>query len=149
MLAGNKNGRKIGGYVFGIALFILLVPIIAVYGLFGWMAGGAENLFTPEDIYAQVPQEYLERIEQNSYALERIAIVFEQKDISEKDRANAKMIYLSCLVGKESEEKFYERYAECFINASTSEEIFLNISSAFDIEFPEEDNEEIQGGKLE
>ena len=76
MLAGNKNGRKIGGYVFGIALFILLVPIIAVYGLFGWMAGGAENLFTPEDIYAQVPQEYLERIEQNSYALERIAIVF-------------------------------------------------------------------------
>ena len=59
------------------------------------------------------------------------------------------MIYLSCLVGKESEEKFYERYAECFINASTSEEIFLNISSAFDIEFPEEDNEEIQGGKLE
>lgn len=40
ILAGDKNGRKFLGYVVGIALFIVLLPVIAVYGLFGWMAGG-------------------------------------------------------------------------------------------------------------
>ena len=39
-LAGDKKGRKFLGYVIGIALFIVLLPVIAVYGLFGWMAGG-------------------------------------------------------------------------------------------------------------
>ena len=38
ILAGDKNGRKFLGYVVGIALFIVLLPVIAVYGLFGWMA---------------------------------------------------------------------------------------------------------------
>ena len=41
-LAGDKNGRKFLGYVIGIVLVIALLPVIAVYGLFGWMAGGGE-----------------------------------------------------------------------------------------------------------
>ena len=36
ILAGDKNGRKFLGYVIGIVLFIVLLPVIAVYGLFGW-----------------------------------------------------------------------------------------------------------------
>ena len=43
ILAGDKNGRKFLGYVIGIVLFIVLLPVIAVYGLFGWMAGGGAN----------------------------------------------------------------------------------------------------------
>ena len=38
MLLGDKKGRKFLLYVIGIALFIVLLPVIAVYGLFGWMA---------------------------------------------------------------------------------------------------------------
>lgn len=39
-LVGDKKGRKFLGYVIGIALFIVLLPVIAIYGLFGWMSGG-------------------------------------------------------------------------------------------------------------
>ncbi len=51
MLLGDKKGQKFLGYVVGIALFIVLIPIIAVYGLFGWMTGsGAEAIFTTNGI---------------------------------------------------------------------------------------------------
>ena len=39
-LVGDKKGRKFLGYVIGITLFIVLLPVIAIYGLFGWMSGG-------------------------------------------------------------------------------------------------------------
>ena len=39
VLASNKKGRKFLGYTVGIAIFILLIPVITLVGLFGWMAG--------------------------------------------------------------------------------------------------------------
>ena len=45
VLLGDENGRKFLGYVVGIALFIVLLPLIVILGLFGWMAGdGGANL---------------------------------------------------------------------------------------------------------
>ncbi len=41
-LASNKKGRKFIGYVIGIAVFILCIPILVVYCVFGWMAGSGE-----------------------------------------------------------------------------------------------------------
>ena len=65
ILAGDKNGRKFLGYVVGIALFIVLLPVIAVYGLFGWMAGGgAAEIVSPDMVYSAMPAEYRERMEQ-------------------------------------------------------------------------------------
>ena len=58
ILAGDKNGRKFLGYVVGIALFIVLLPVIAVYGLFGWMAGGgATGRGSPEMVGSAMPAE--------------------------------------------------------------------------------------------
>ena len=52
MLAGDKKGRKFLLYVIGIALFIVLLPVIAVYGLFGWMSGtGSSDLIDYDRIY--------------------------------------------------------------------------------------------------
>ena len=46
ILLGDKKGRKFLGYVVGIAIFIVLLPVLAVYGLFGWMAtDGADSIF--------------------------------------------------------------------------------------------------------
>ena len=59
ILAGDKNGRKFLGYVIGIVLFIVLLPVIAVYGLFGWMAGGgATEIVSPDMVYSAMPAEY-------------------------------------------------------------------------------------------
>ena len=58
ILAGDKNGRKFLGYVIGIVLFIVLLPVIAVYGLFGWMAGGgAAEVIDYNVVYEYIPAE--------------------------------------------------------------------------------------------
>ena len=38
-LLGDKKGRRFLGYVVGIVLFIILLPVLVIVGLFGWMAG--------------------------------------------------------------------------------------------------------------
>ena len=58
ILLGDKKGRKFLGYVVGIAIFIVLLPVLAVYGLFGWMAtDGADSIFNYEMIHEQMPEE--------------------------------------------------------------------------------------------
>ena len=39
VLASNKKGRKFLGYVIGISVFILCIPIIVVFCVFGWTSG--------------------------------------------------------------------------------------------------------------
>ena len=59
VLIGDKNGRKFLGYVVGIALFVVLLPVIVLLGLFGWMAGdGGASLINYDVIYSQMPSEY-------------------------------------------------------------------------------------------
>ena len=36
-VASSKKGRKAIGYTVGIVIFLLLLPMIVVTGLFGWM----------------------------------------------------------------------------------------------------------------
>ena len=44
VLLGDKKGRKAVGYTIGIAVFLALLPLIIVMGLFHWLLGdgGAE-----------------------------------------------------------------------------------------------------------
>ncbi len=44
LLLGDKKGRKAVGYTVGIAVFLALLPLIIVMGLFHWLLGdgGAE-----------------------------------------------------------------------------------------------------------
>ena len=63
-LVGDKKGRKFLVYVIGIALFIVLLPVIAIYGLFGWMAGGGANeIINNQYIMDNLPAEYQEQIQ--------------------------------------------------------------------------------------
>ena len=102
MLAGDKKGRHFLLYVIGIALFIVLLPVIAVYGLFGWMAGGAEDIVNYEMIYDHLPTEQREQMEQYNGELEQIALTFGNNGLSQIEISQAKTIYLSCLTGKET-----------------------------------------------
>lgn len=139
-LLGDKKGRKALGYAIGITLFILLLPVIATYGLFGWMAKGETELLSPEMVYDNIPIEYREQIELYADELKKIEAVFSEKEMRKKQTSAAKMIYVSCLVGKETEERFYERLAECF----TEEDVLTSISSAFGVSFSEEDRKQFE-----
>ena len=145
ILAGDKNGRKFLGYVIGIVLFIVLLPVIAVYGLFGWMAGGgATEIVSSDMVYSAMPAEYRERMEQYNAELSMIETTFAECGVSGTDTSLAKTIYISCLIGKEREENFYRIYADCFLNADEEHDPLQNISSVFGVTFTDADKERLK-----
>ena len=142
-LAGDKKGRKFLGYVIGIALFIVLLPVIAVYGLFGWMAGGgATEIIDYNAVCEYIPVEQRSVMEQYESELAAIQTVFVENGLGARDISKAKTIYISCLTGKETEEDFYQRYAECFILQSEEHSIWDNISSAFGVSFSDDEKQQ-------
>ena len=145
VLIGDKNGRKFLGYVVGIALFIVLLPVIVLLGLFGWMAGdGGASLINYDVIYSQMPSEYREMIEEHQDELDLIEVTFLENGLSTSDVSKAKTIYISCLIGKEVEEDFYQTYAECFINQTEEVDFLTNIENAFSVTFTEEEREQLK-----
>ena len=143
VLIGDKNGRKFLGYVVGIALFIVLLPVIVLLGLFGWMAGdGGASLVNYDVIYSLMPSEYREMIEEHQDELDLIEVTFLENGLSTSDVSKAKTIYISCLIGKEVEEDFYQTYAECFINQTEEVDFLTNIENAFSVAFTQEEREQ-------
>ncbi len=107
-LLTTKKGRKFLGYVIGILLLIVFLPVLVVYGLFGWMAGGgAEEIIQYEEVYNNLPTEIREQIESNSSQMETIEKVFEKNGISEDETKKAKLLYMSFLTEHSDEETFY------------------------------------------
>ena len=141
ILLGDKKGRKFLVYVIGIAIVIALLPVIAVFGLFGGMSGDISEFISYEQIKNALPEEQRELMEQHKNELDRIETVFEVNGLSDTDISKAKTIYISCLVGKETEEDFYERYADCFLLQSEENDLLDNISSAFDVSFTDEERQ--------
>ena len=143
VLLGDKNGRKFLGYTIGIALFIVLLTLIVILGLFGWMAGdGGASLVNYDVIYSQMPSEYREMIEEHQDELDLIEVTFLENGLSTSDVSKAKTIYISCLIGKEVEEDFYQTYAECFINQTEEVDFLTNIENAFSVAFTQEEREQ-------
>lgn len=125
-LLGDKKGRKFLGYTIGIVLFIALLPVIAIYGLFGWMSGNdAAGIIGYDAVYEKLPTEIREQIDANSAQLDMIEIVFRENGLTDEDITKAKLIYLSSLTEKHDEENFYERLAECFLTVSEEADSFL------------------------
>ena len=142
-LVGNQKGRKFLGYVVGIALFIVLLPVIAIYGLFGWMSGGeATEIVGYDAIYQNLPAEIREQIDENEIQLDAIETVFKENSLSDEDISTAKLIYLSCLTDKRGEENFYQRFADCFLSVSEDCDLLSNVSSAFGVEFSDTDRQQ-------
>ncbi len=141
ILLGDENGRKFLGYVIGIAIFIAIFPIIVVLGLFGWMSGETIEL-SYDEVYSKIPSEYRETIEAYEDELAEIDRVFLENGLTLTDASKAKTIFISCLAGKEAEEDFYQRYAECFLNQSEETDVLTNVENAFSVTFTEEEREQ-------
>lgn len=139
ILLGNKRGRKFLGYVIGIVLFLLLLPVVVVYGLFGGMSGSASIAITPEMIYAQMPAEHYEQLAQYDGALQMIQTAFRDRNIPKENMRIAEIIFLSCLTENVVDLDFCTLYADCFENATDVAGMLENISSTFGIEFSEAD----------
>ena len=83
-------------------------------------------------------------MEMHDGELGQIATVFEEKGLMPEDISKAKTIYLSCLIGKEAEDGFYQTYADCFLNQSEESDLLTNISSAFGVTFTDAEREQFE-----
>ena len=142
MLLGDEKGRKFLLYVVCMALVIVLLPLIAAIALFGSMSGGVSVDYNM--VYDNLPTEQRELLEQYDDELDMIADVFGENGLSRTEISQAQTIYISCLVGKESEDGFYQTYADCFLNQTEDSDLLDNISSAFGVTFSEREREQFE-----
>ena len=142
-LVGDKKGRKFLGYVIGIALFIVLIPVIALYGLFGWMgAGDVADIVGYDAIYENLPSDIQDQLTENETQLQQIDTVFAENGLTDNEADQAKLIYLSYLTDRCSEDNFYQTLADCFLTVSEESDLLTNVSSAFGIEFSDADRDQ-------
>lgn len=141
VLASNKKGRKFLGYVVGIAIFILLIPVLMVYALFGWMAGDVESSLDIDAVRAgAVSGSVLEQVD-NSY--KNIASTFAELGLTDADTAKAQAIYLKYLVGKDGTEQFYTDYAGCFLGTTKDKTVYALIDEKYGVEITDEHIKEL------
>jgi hypothetical protein len=95
-------------------------------------------------IYEQMPEEQRVLFEQHEPVLSQIEIVFDENGLQKSDISKAKTIFISCLTGKEVEENFYQRYADCFLNVEDGADVLSNISSAFGVNFSEAERQQFE-----
>ena len=60
-VAASKKGRKVIGYTVGIVIFLLLLPMIVVAGLFGWMSRSDVEI-DRDEIISGLTSEQIEEI---------------------------------------------------------------------------------------
>lgn len=139
LLASNKEGRKFLGYVIGIALFLVLLPLIVLVALFGWMSGGSDAVQIPNIVEQQLQAQYAEQYPEHAVALEKISSVFGSYGLA-GDVSLAQMIYISStLPDSNSDDTFYTAYADCFLNVTAENTLTDNITEAFGVSFSDED----------
>ena len=76
--------------------------------------------------------------------------MFRENGLAGGDISKAKLIYLSYLTDRYSEDNFYQRLADCFLAGSEESDLLSNVASAFGIECTDADrkqfNEYFGGG---
>jgi hypothetical protein len=135
-LVSNKKGRKFIGYVIGISIFILCIPLIAVLCLFGWTSGNP-SIDYQSGAAAGVADMFNDPALQERF--ENIQIVFTEYDLSTGDIHKAQFMSIKKLAGLEEQENFYERLASCFLETTNEKTVYMLIEEAFEIEIADED----------
>ena len=139
VLVSSKSGRKFIGYTVGITLFLVLLPMIVIVGLFGWMAGDGGTMLDRDQIISQLPPEQQEQIDVIDTTCDTIVTTFKIYGLPVSDQRKAQAIYIDKLMGLESQDGFHESLADCFMNVSADVSVYDLISSTFLIAFSDEE----------
>ena len=139
LLLTNKKGITFVGYVIGIALFIILLPAIMLWGFFGWMSGDGGTLIDRDMVVSRLPIEQQEQIASIDTVCDTIITVFKTYDLTTSDQHKAQAIYISKLIGMELEESFYDNFADCFLSVSEGMSVYDLISERFLVSFDDKE----------
>lgn len=139
VLVSSKSGRKFIGYTVGITLFLVLLPMIVIVGLFGWMAGDGGTMLDRDQIISQLPLEQQEQIDVIDTTCDTIVTTFKIYGLPVSDQRKAQAIYIDKLMGLESQDGFFDSLAGCFVNADADVSVYDLIAGTFLVAFSEEE----------
>ena len=139
VLVSSKSGRKFIGYTVGITLFLVLLPMIVIVGLFGWMAGDGGTMLDRDQIISQLPIEQQEQIDVIDTTCDTIVTTFKIYGLPVSDQRKAQAIYIDKLMGLESQDGFFDSLAGCFVNADVDVSVYDLIAGTFLVAFSEEE----------
>ena len=137
-LASNKKGRKFLGYVVGIAVFIILIPVIVVFCVFGFTSG---ELPEQSDPWQEVSSSFQEILDDpaTKERIETIETVFKEHDLPESDIHKAQFLSIKTLAGMELQDGFYEKLASCFTETTEDKNVYVLLEQTFAIDISAED----------
>lgn len=139
VLASNSKGRKFIGYTIGIVIFLLLLPLIVIFGLFGFMGNSDAFQLDKTQIMAALPVEGQAQIQQIDTACNSLASKFTDNGFSENDIEKAEFIYLGSFIGKEKDKNFYDNFIWCFKNATEKTSLYDNLGIKFSVKFTDKE----------
>lgn len=132
LLATNEKGQKFIRYTLGTAVFLLILPVIVILGLFGWMQGDGNTVLSNE-ILSGLPEETVQELSQLDDVCKTIAVTFYSYGLNEDDIKKAQEIYLEYLVGYEVMPDFYDRLGRRFADSESNEEVYSFFEEAYGI----------------
>lgn len=143
ILIGSRKGRRFLGYTIGIAVFLLILPILIVLGLFGWMSDENNLAINQSALVAAMPDSQQEVWSHANDVLQNIADAFTQKGLA-GDITLAQTIYMLKLSGKETgDADFCDKLVQCFTGAKGHQEAYTRIESTFGVAFSSQDIAEL------
>ena len=122
VVLSDKKGRKAVLMIIGIVLVIIILPIIALLGIF---SGGID--LGLDDINAMV-QEQQQVGEATLVAIEEAML---DEGYSQLRVEEAQAVYLLALFDKSDEENFVERLVGCFEEEQTDAELISAVNAEF------------------
>ena len=141
VVASDKRGRKFLLYVLGIAVFILLLPMIVIVGLFGFLGGGGAVTVDQGTVLSHFSEEQETEISRIKEVCETISDTFLAYGLTDNDSRKAQTVYTSYLDGRESEEGFYGKLAECFTGVDDSTSVYDLLGKTFGIAITEDEQQ--------
>ena len=139
VLVSSKSGCKFICYTIGITLFLVLLPLIVIVGLFGWMAGDVGTMLDRNQIISQLPIEQQEQIDVIDTTCDTIVTTFKIYGLPVSDQRKAQAIYIDKLMGLESLDGFHESLAGCFMEVSADVSVYDLISGTFHVVFSDKE----------
>lgn len=142
-VASNKKGRKFLGYVIGITLFILCIPIIVVYCLFGAMAGNSSDHFDPQAAAAGAIAGIVDRVTKEN--IQTIEEVFIEYGIPTGDIHKAQMMAITYLRDEETGPEYYQKLVKCFTETTREKTVYDLVEEGFGVTITAEDRDKLDG----
>jgi len=142
VVASDERGRKTLLYILGIAVFLLMLPMIFVVGMFGFLGEDGTVVLDQEIILSHLTEEQQGEIDHINEVCEIISDTFRVYGLPANDQRKAQTVYVSYLLGREDEPDFYIRLADCFNSANEWMPVYDLLGMEFGIVIlPEEQRE--------